>query len=251
MTVLPANKTFVYTEQMDAEGLGSKLLLTPPLFGWYCESISQDALLASTYKFSQCRRYKERLPGLRKGFWVTSSRLSPKTAASIYMLVIAQRALRLKKFNPDWSREIFNPYDWNFQSRIELFNLDWNFQSRLKISIPTLIIPHKGSLIFNLDWNVQSRLKISIWDWPLESFNPGGKSWIFSIFGPSGRVRNFGANFGDDFGNFVSIFFFFRKRRLKHLLRQKIINNHARLSCTLRNTNRLTILFLRLFFEVL
>ena len=89
----------------------------------------------------------------------------------------SQRALRLKKFNPDWSREIFNPYDWNFQSRIENFNLDWNFQSRLKISIPTLIIPHKGSLIFNLDWNVQSRLKISIWDWSLESFNPGAKSW--------------------------------------------------------------------------
>ena len=83
--------------------------------------------------------------------------------------------------------EIFNPYDWHFQSRIENFNLDWNFQSRLKISIPTFIVPHKGSLIFNLDWNVQSRLKFSIWDWSLESFNPGAKSWFFSIFGPSGK----------------------------------------------------------------
>ena len=59
-----------------------------------------------------------------------------------------QRALRLKKFNPDWSREIFNPYAWNVQSRLEAFNLDWKFQSRLKISIPTLIIPpQKGALL--------------------------------------------------------------------------------------------------------
>ena len=160
--------------------------------------------------------------------------------------VIRRRALRLKKFNPDWSREFFNPYAWKFQSRIceelgplqnrktphkqnrakispkyrkscflsifavflgyfesccvflscrgpslsqsriENFNLDWKFQSRLKISIPTLIIPHNRSLIFNLAWKFQSRLKISIWDWSLESFNPGAKSWIFSIFGPSG-----------------------------------------------------------------
>ena len=63
-------------------------------------------------------------------------------------------------------------------------------QSRLKISI--------SLEIFNLDWNFQSwpsdfptkigvwwvaRLKFSI---SIENFNPGGRSWIFSIFGPLG-----------------------------------------------------------------
>ena len=79
---------------------------------------------------------------------------------------------------------------------LESFNLglkisirDWKFQSRLKISIPTLIIPHNRSLIFNPAWKFQSRLKFSIWDWSLESFNPGAKSWIFSIFGPSGLCK--------------------------------------------------------------
>ena len=99
---------------------------------------------------------------------------------SIFGLFFTQRAPRLKKFNPDWSREILNPYAWKFQSRIEIFNLDWKFQSRLKISIPTLIIPHNRSLVFDPAWKFQSRLKISIWDWSLESFNPRAKSWIFS-----------------------------------------------------------------------
>ena len=81
----------IYTEQMDAEGLGRKLLLTPPpplksrlwaLSLW----ISHNAHPPSTFEFSQCRHCKERLPGPRKGFWVTSGNLSPKTAASIYTL---------------------------------------------------------------------------------------------------------------------------------------------------------------------
>ena len=64
-------------------------------------------------------------------------------------------------------------------------------QSRLKISI--------ALEIFNLDWNFQSwpqfptkigvwwvvRLKFSI---SIENFNPGGRSWIFSIFGPLGLL---------------------------------------------------------------
>ena len=54
---------------------------------------------------------------------------------------------------------------------LEIFNLAWNFQSR------TFRIPHKKRV-----WRV-ARLKISI---PLEIFTPGGRSWIFSIFGPLG-----------------------------------------------------------------
>ena len=126
------------------------------------------------------------LAGWEGGSWPAWSTAVSKRQSHLVDPKPPQRALRLKKFNPNWSREMFNPYAWTFQSRIENFNLDWKFQSRLKISIPTLIIPHNRSLIFNLAWKFQSRLKISIWDWSLESFNPGAKSWIFSIFGPSG-----------------------------------------------------------------
>ena len=66
-------------------------------------------------------------------------------------------------------------------------------QSRLKISIP----PEN----FNLDWKFQSwpsefptenrgllggSLEIFNLDW--KNFNPGGRSWIFSIFGPLGLL---------------------------------------------------------------
>ena len=50
----------------------------------YCDSISQNANSASTFELSQCRQCKERLPGPRTGFWVTSGSLSLKTAASTY-----------------------------------------------------------------------------------------------------------------------------------------------------------------------
>ena len=81
----------IYTEQMDAEGLGRGLLLTSlatPRKSLkadcrYCDGISRSANPASTFKLSQCRHCKERLVGPSKGFWVTSGSLSPKTAASI------------------------------------------------------------------------------------------------------------------------------------------------------------------------
>ena len=79
-----------YTEQMDAEGLGRKLLLTAsgeprkaPADRGYCDSISQNANPASTFELSQCRHRKEGLPGPRRGFLVPSGSLSPKPAASI------------------------------------------------------------------------------------------------------------------------------------------------------------------------
>ena len=50
----------------------------------YCDSSSPNADPASTFQLSQCRHCKERLTRPRKGFWVTSGSLSPKTAASIY-----------------------------------------------------------------------------------------------------------------------------------------------------------------------
>ena len=67
-----------------------------------------------------------------------------------------QRALRLKKFNPDWSREIFKPYDWKFQSRIENSpQREPYFQSRMKCSV--------SIENFNLRlvaWKFQSRSEI-------------------------------------------------------------------------------------------
>ena len=88
----------VCTEQLDAEGLGRKLLLDPPR-----PPLRQPAeggkLLLTPLKSrlwvlwlhltrcSPCKHFrvhcKERPPGPRKGFWVTSSSLSPKMAASI------------------------------------------------------------------------------------------------------------------------------------------------------------------------
>ena len=68
--------------------------------------------------------------------------------------------------------------------RLEKINLDWNFQSRLKFSIPDLQnSPQKIGV-----WWV-ARLKISI---SIENFNPGGRSWIFSIFGPLGNCSEVG-----------------------------------------------------------
>ena len=61
-------------------------------------------------------------------------------------------------------------YAWNFQSRLEIFNLDCNFQSRLKISIPTLMIPHKKGPC------CVARLKLSI---SIENFNPRLVAWKF------------------------------------------------------------------------
>ena len=103
-------------------------------------------------------------------------RILQKCAKSAFMpcplsyTPLSQRALRLKKFNPDWSRKVFNPYVWNVQSRLENFNLDWNFQSRLKLSILTLIIPHnKGPCCV-------ARLKFSIL---IENFNLRLVAWKF------------------------------------------------------------------------
>ena len=56
-------KRIFYAEQMDAEGLGRKLLLTPPgdprrtlkADCGYCDSISQNTNSASTFEVSQCR----------------------------------------------------------------------------------------------------------------------------------------------------------------------------------------------------
>ena len=57
----------------------------------------------STFEFSQCRHGKERQPGPRKGFWVTSGNLSPKRPsihtlfASPLRLVSESKPSRLKK----------------------------------------------------------------------------------------------------------------------------------------------------------
>ena len=73
---------------MDAEGSGRELLLTlwwPPqnprkkAARGYCDSISGNANPANTFELSQRRRCKGRLPGPRRGFWVPSGSLSPRT----------------------------------------------------------------------------------------------------------------------------------------------------------------------------
>ena len=81
-------------KQMDEEGLGRKLLLTPsddPRRAPENQTagtvgISQHANPASTFELSQCRHCKQGLPGPRRGFRVASGSLSPKTAASICTL---------------------------------------------------------------------------------------------------------------------------------------------------------------------
>ena len=75
--------TYVYTEQMDAEGLGRRLLLTP---SGDPGRAPENANPASTFELSQCRHCKEGLPGPRRRFWVLSGSLSPKTAAPICTL---------------------------------------------------------------------------------------------------------------------------------------------------------------------
>ena len=80
-----------YTEQMDAEGLGRKLLLTPavtpaePLKSrpWVLGQHLTNAKPASSLELSQCWHCKEGLPGPRRGFRVPFGSLSPKKAASI------------------------------------------------------------------------------------------------------------------------------------------------------------------------
>ena len=84
-------KAFYHTEQMDAEGLACKLLLSPS--GDPCRApekqtvgtvtASHKMLTLQALSSSQCRHCKEGLPGPRRSFWVPSGSLSPKTAASI------------------------------------------------------------------------------------------------------------------------------------------------------------------------
>ena len=66
----------VYTEQMDAEGLGRGLLLTPlgtprkslKADRRCCDGVSQNANPASTFELSQCRHCKERHLGQGEAF---------------------------------------------------------------------------------------------------------------------------------------------------------------------------------------
>ena len=69
-------KFTLYTEQMDAEGLGHKLLLTgsgdprrtPEKQTMGTDSISKNANPASTFALSQCKRCKGGQPGPRRRF---------------------------------------------------------------------------------------------------------------------------------------------------------------------------------------
>ena len=80
---------------MDAEGLGRKLLLTPSgeprrtpekkTAGSVTASHKMLTLQALSSKLN-AGTAKRGLPGPRRGFWVPSSSLSPRTAASIYTL---------------------------------------------------------------------------------------------------------------------------------------------------------------------
>ena len=92
----------LYTEQMDAKGLGRELLLTPPPLatpGKTPERQTVGTVTAST-KCSplqaQCRHCKERLPGPRKGLWVTFSSLSPKTLRLLNALNSEDRGLEVR-----------------------------------------------------------------------------------------------------------------------------------------------------------
>ena len=66
---------------------------------------------------------------------------------------------------------------------LENFNLAWNVQSR------PWEFPTKKGFGGWLAWNLQSRLKMSFVSISLENFNPRGRSWNSSRFGPSGLQR--------------------------------------------------------------
>ena len=86
-----------------------------------------------------------------------------KDSASYFL-----RAQRLKK----------NRSSLKISPSLAFFNLAWKFQSHLKFSILTFRIPHQKKAV----WWV-ARLKLSI---SLGNFNPRGRSWILSFFGPLG-----------------------------------------------------------------
>ena len=91
-----------YTERMDAEGLGRKLLLmsgdprrAPEKLTVGTVTVSRKMLTLQALLSSL--RCKEERPGPKRGFWVPSlpsSSLSPKTAASICSTVPPAKKLR-------------------------------------------------------------------------------------------------------------------------------------------------------------
>ena len=77
----------------------------------------------------------------------------------------------------------------NFKFSLEIFNLAWKLQSRLKFSILTFEnSPTKIRVWWVASLEIfESRLKIVIrFESRLKISNPGGRSWNFSRFGPSG-----------------------------------------------------------------
>ena len=87
---------YTYAEQMDAEGLGRKLLLTPSgdprrtpeeqTVGTVTASQNMLTLQALSSSLHAGRRCKGRLPEPRRGFWVPST-------VSIYTLPFATKTL--------------------------------------------------------------------------------------------------------------------------------------------------------------
>ena len=81
--IFPKVLRYKWEAYCDTNGSSTEVFPSPG----NCDSISQNAHPSSTFvEFSQCQHCQERLPGPRKGFWVISGSLSPKTAASIYTL---------------------------------------------------------------------------------------------------------------------------------------------------------------------
>ena len=88
--------TNFYTEQVDAEGLGRKLLLTllvtprrapeKQTIGTATASHKMLTLQVLSSSLNAPGTAKGGLPGPRRGFWVLSGSLSPRTTASIYTL---------------------------------------------------------------------------------------------------------------------------------------------------------------------
>ena len=90
--LFPSSKSKIYTEQMDAQGLGDKLLWTLPpgdsrppekqtVGTWQdlttCSPCKHfRALSIPALQFAE--RERERVPGQRKGLWVTSGSRFPK-----------------------------------------------------------------------------------------------------------------------------------------------------------------------------
>ena len=177
-------------------GFGSQTatdpLWWPPQSPWkadrgYCDTISQNSNPASTLELSHCWHCTEGLPGPRRGFWVPSGSLSPKTAASICTLWKGSSHHPIPLVPKDWKNsrspsriEISKRHVGYVYSTQALFAL----RGTLGYSPPSWACLALRSLSLYLTWYIHyvATYHGSAWPW-------GSMAWHFadSTFKPQTR----------------------------------------------------------------